>query len=51
MRIVWKLEISGYSDNKDEISYKDLEDIDIESISNLIKNGYTSGVLNIEEEK
>ncbi len=58
MRIVWSLKISGYRDiSKDEdvaeiesIRYSDLEDVDLEEISRLIKEGFTSGLLDKEEE-
>lgn len=48
MRIIWNLEISGYN-NKKNICYEYLEDIDLEEIARLIKEGFTSGILDREE--
>ncbi len=50
MRIVWKLEISGYND-KGGIDHSDLEDVDLNEIARLITEGNTSGILDKEDEE
>lgn len=50
MRIVWKLEISGYND-KGDIYHSDLEDVDLEEIARLITEGNAGGILDKEEEE
>jgi hypothetical protein len=53
-RIVWSLDIEGYKTNKkgkqSDLSIYDLNDIDLEEIARLIKEGNTGGFVDSEEE-